>query len=113
MSRKTKSASPSDATRKLDHISVLPFVKDVREPTGKSRRDFWSVPETGDWNVDFALGERLAEMALTRMVHSDSTGVLAEIVRDMAAKGRHGGVEVGYLKEICRYAMSACRGRPA
>jgi len=62
--------------------------------------DLWSVPETGDYAADNATGRHIAEAVLSDMRDSGAPILLGHVAKAIAAKGRHGGVEVGFWHTI-------------
>lgn len=70
----------------------------------------WTAEETGDYAADCDEGTRLAEQFL-RDLNADPEHrlpLLGWLVRDMIAKGRFGGLEVGFFDRISR----ACLDHP-
>lgn len=61
---------------------------------------FWNEPETGNYWEDCANGERRAQEFL-RVLQARREGfMLGLMARDMIARGRYGGVEVGFFHRI-------------
>ncbi len=91
---KSRSAKP-------DAAAVLSFVaKRDKKGTKLVPYDFWSVEETGDFVADCNEGVRLAEEFLRELNAKNSMAKLGWIVRDMIAKGRFSGLEVGFFSRI-------------
>jgi hypothetical protein len=86
--------------------------KRARKLAAGRGRDFWTVKETGDYLVDYEAGERLAEQFLRYLNLDPDIGlglsVLGWIARDMIAKGRFEGLEVGFFYRVSR----ACLDHP-
>ena len=65
-----------------------------------SGADLWAIEATGDYAADNAAG-RAAAAELTRvMFFSDAPFLLGHVVKAMIAKGRFGGVEIGFCHAV-------------
>ena len=72
--------------------------------------DYWVVTETGDYSAVWELGKALAAELLSyvgRHPTHHNAALLSLIVSDMNKGGTSlGGIEIAFLAEIMRYAMS-------
>jgi hypothetical protein len=63
--------------------------------------DYWSnVEESGDWGSDNARGEDCAREMLRFQFFHDAPMIFGYVLKAMIAKGRFGGVEVGFANTI-------------
>jgi hypothetical protein len=94
-----------------------PELSFVTERDKKTRKltdhgcDWWSVTAAGDYAADCNTGVQLAEEFLRHLNRNRElcrTSELGWIVRDMIAKGRFTGLEVGFFSRISR----ACPDHP-
>jgi hypothetical protein len=95
-------------------IADLSFIG-TRKPTKDNiaKRDFWVIPETGDYGVDNGIGHRAA-FELVEYMKSAGDGsqfMLGSVVESMIEKGRFGGVEVGFLQVFGELAAKAVGGQ--
>jgi len=94
---------------------AVPYIPDMLTRWLPRRKragyDFWCIPATGNYERDCAEGERLASEYVLRMQMHPRPGMLGWIVRDMIAKGRFSGVEVGFFQGLSAH-ISAKSSRP-
>lgn len=79
----------------------LPFLAAVHASEGR-RVDHWSVRSTGDYTADAEVGRAYARMFVGRMAKGETHPQPAWIIRDMVAKGRFTGVEVGFVQAFAQ-----------
>jgi hypothetical protein len=99
------------SSAKPDPTTALSFVAERDKKTRKltdNGRVWWSIEGTGDYLIDCGAGARLAEEFLRYHNATREHFILGWIVRDMIAKGRFTGVEVGFFRRISR----ACPDHP-
>lgn len=90
------------------HADVLSFMK-RRKPRGTGI-DYWAVKSSGNYSRDYELGRALGREYLAFIGRYPTNGnatLLNCIVRDMADRGRVGGLEFGFLNCVNEYAMFA------
>jgi len=80
---------------------------------GRAGYDFWNAAATGNYERDCAEGERLASEYVLRMQMQPRPAMLGWIARDMIAKGRFSGVEVGFFQGISAHISARSAPRPA
>jgi hypothetical protein len=84
----------------------LSYTRTLRKPKpGQIPRDFWVVEETGDWDADNKIGEKLARECLQEMRQTQDPHGISHAVSGMIEHGRHGGIEVGFLFAIGWWLM--------
>ncbi|WP_292529478.1 hypothetical protein [Methylocystis sp.] len=110
MSNITKLADVRDRRRgKVPHyVDVLSFMK-RRKPKGTGI-DCWAVKPSGSYSRDYETGRALGREYLAFIGRYPTNGnatLLNCIVRDMAERGRVGGLEFGFLNCVNEYAMFA------
>lgn len=92
-------------------ITDLPFVADVPEPgrRRKTRRCFWRVEPTGDYERDCITGHLYAINYMRyEIAHPGEPGFLPTIVQEMDMRQREpiaSGIEVGFLSSISRASV--------
>jgi hypothetical protein len=88
------------------HADVLSFMK-RRKPKG-SGINHWAVKPSGNYSRDYEAGRALGGEYLSFIGRYPTNGnatLLNCIVRDMAERGRIGGLELGFLNCVNDYAM--------
>jgi hypothetical protein len=100
-----------EAPESLDYVESFcypEFVRPILSPTDSTvvhGLDGWSVAPTGSWSDDFQQGGWFAEDAVfwSRLV---GPGFLRLVLCSLVAKGgaSFGGLELGFLDRIARYA---------
>lgn len=73
-----------------------------RSETGIS---YWLPSETGNWLADNAQGRQYAAELVDLMATYNSPMMLGHVVKAIAERGKHGGVEVGFFHGIAMAAM--------
>lgn len=68
--------------------------------------DWWLIEETGDWSKDNQTGRDAAESLMRMMFFTDAPVYLGYVVKAIIAKGRYGGIEVGFFTA---FAELACK----
>lgn len=69
-------------------------------PSFTDGRDYWPLPETGNWSDDCAAGRAAGADLLRVMAANELPPLLGIVMRAMVQKGRFGGVEVGFCQVI-------------
>jgi hypothetical protein len=90
------------------HADVLSFMK-RRKPKG-SGINHWAVKPSGNYSRDYETGRARGSEYLAFIGRYPTNGnatLLNSIVREMAERGRVGGVEFGFLNCVNEYAMFA------
>ncbi len=91
-----------------NHADVLSFMK-RRKPKGTGI-DYWAVKPSGNYSRDYETGRALGGEYLAFIGRYPTNGnatLLNCIVREMAERGRIGGLEFGLLSCVNEYAMFA------
>ena len=65
----------------------------------------WEAKETGDWGEDNLLGRRMARQCIQTMREQEAPLLLGAVVREVVAKGRYGGIEIGFFQEIAEETL--------
>lgn len=81
--------------------AVLPFA---------DGQDYWPLAESGDWSADNRTGRQAAADLLRVMTFQDAPPLLGFVVKAVMAKGRFGGVEVGFCQAIAEAAVDRSAG---
>ena len=110
MSNITKLADVRDRRRGEvpHHAEALSFMK-RRKPKGTGI-NYWTVKPSGSYSRDYETGRALGREYLAFIGRYPTNGnatLLNCIVRDMAERGRVGGLEFGFLNCVNEYAMFA------
>lgn len=88
-------------------VTSLPFVHDAApEDPLDEKRCFWRVHPSGELTSDIRRGASFTRHALAYMRRFDFPPLLGWIVRDMIAKGRFDGLEIGFLRLIATAIMN-------
>lgn len=92
----------------MPHDCAAAFSDRLGFIAGKS---MWAVARTGDWPLDNRTGAQHAE-ELIAFIKSNpgSEPLLGHVMRDIAAGGIFGGVEVGFCHRIAAEITSPVRG---
>lgn len=68
--------------------------------------DFWNVPSTGNWSQDCQTGRDRADRFIAALgKRTDKMCMFTASMRDMVAKGRWSGVEVGFCQRVAELAV--------
>ncbi|WP_458393494.1 hypothetical protein [Rhizobium brockwellii] len=65
-----------------------------------SEIDLWTPAETGDWATDNATGRAYALELIGVMKANEAPILLGHVAKAIGARGKHGGVEVGFFQQI-------------
>ncbi|XAZ24021.1 hypothetical protein LVY75_12400 [Sinorhizobium sp. B11] len=62
--------------------------------------NLWAPTETGDWATDNAAGRAYALELISVMKDNEAPMLLGHVVKSIAVRRKHGGVEVGFCQQI-------------
>lgn len=72
-----------------------------------SEINLWAPTETGDWASDTATGRAYALELLDLMTTNEAPMLLGHVAKGITARGKHGGVEVGFFQQIAEKLLLA------
>lgn len=72
-----------------------------------SEINLWTPTETGDWAADTATGRTYARELISVMKANEATILLGHVAKAIGARGKHGGVEVGFFQQIAEKLLLA------
>ena len=100
--------------RKARRVESLPFVHDADPDSEENKgRTFWHVNSTGDYGLDWCLGEALGKEALKFTATEPAIGLIAIVIGEMCRLGREPtGIELGFASIIGKAALAGLRLQP-
>jgi hypothetical protein len=72
-----------------------------------SEINLWAPTETGDWATDTATGRTYAAELIDVMRTNEAPMLLGHVAKAIAARSKHGGVEVGFFQLIAEKLLLA------
>lgn len=72
-----------------------------------SEINLWAPTETGEWATDTAAGRTYAAELIDVMRTNEAPMLLGHVAKAIVARGKHGGVEVGFFQQIAEKLMVA------
>lgn len=102
-----QAALRAESAREIPPYDILPFTF----APGRKGREWWSIPPSGNYAADYAIGEDMARRTLTfcrRHPAAEPGWLVSVILREMAQKGCHSHL-LGFAAAVADAAVRGAR----
>jgi len=90
----------------MSNVAKLPLDEPLLCHVSPDFSDYWAIDEADRHSLETATGRGLAVEALEYCKDEQCEIALLDALRSMILKGRVGPIELGFLDEICKKALS-------